>query len=497
VGEDLSLLLRLGRDLEWEFGGRTVRDFLIESLLQIRPKAGGIERIRLNRAQQQYSRDCGKRNIVLKARQLGITTYIAARFFVQAITRPGTVAVQVAHTQESAEALFTIVRRFWEKLPDPLRRGVLLPSRANVRQLAFPRLDSEYRVETADANAGRGMTIHYLHCSEVSRWPRDASETLASLRAAVAPEGEVVLESTPNGAAGVFYNEWQKSAEIRQTQHFFPWWFEKNYRQAADAGRTVGLLTPEETLLRTEHGLDDQQISWRRTQWASLSRLARQEYAEDANTCFLTSGECVFDLEAIEKAGRAAAKLVESQDNERLLIWFPPQPARQYIIGVDAAGGGTDGDYACAEVIDRETGMQCAELRGHFPPMELAHRVVELARTYSKALLVVERNNHGYGVLAHLRDSNYENIFLKGEDLGWLTSAATKPAMIENMVAIIATDAELFHSRRLLEECRTFVRRADGSASAADGAHDDCVMAMAIALQVRKEVAGRRTGRGR
>jgi hypothetical protein len=490
VGDELFLLLRFGKFLDQEVKGERLRDFLIQRLLHIRPKAGGIELLRLNRAQREYSQNCGQRNIVLKARQLGITTYVAARFFVQTITQPGRVAVQVAHTQESAEAIFTIVRRFWEKLPAGLRRGALLPSRANVRQLAFPRLDSEYRVETADANAGRGMTIHYLHCSEVSRWPRDASETLASLRGAVAPGGEVVLESTANGAAGVLYDEWQRAAEIGQKQHFFPWWLEENYRQAVND--SLGLLTPEEARLKVERGLDDQQIAWRRTQWASLSKLARQEYAEDANACFLTSGECVFDLEAIEKASSRAAKVVESQDSERLMIWFPPQAERRYIIGVDAAGGGVDGDYASAEVIDRQTGMQCAELRGHFPPMELAHRVAELGRTYSKALLAVERNNHGYGALAHLRDLNYENLFRKGEELGWLTSAASRPMMIENMVAIVATNPELFHSKRLLQECRTFVRRTDGNAAAADGAHDDCVMAMAIALQVRREVAGRR-----
>ncbi len=488
MGDDLFLLRRLGRDLDWKFEGRNVRDFLIESLLQIRPKAGGIEFIRLNRAQREYSRTCGKQNIILKARQLGITTYVAARFFVQAITRPGTVAVQVAHTQESAEAIFTIVRRFWEKLPGGLRRGALVPSRANVRQLVFPLLDSEYRVETADANAGRGMTIHYLHCSEVSRWPRDASETLASLRAAVVPGGEVVLESTPNGAAGLFYDEWQRAAEIGQKRHFFPWWFDRNYRQAVNGG--LGALTPDETHLKVEFDLDDQQLAWRRSQWASLSKLARQEYAEDASACFLTSGECVFDLEAIEKAAALAAKLVQSEDNERLLMWFPPQQERGYIIGVDAAGGGADGDYACAEVIDRETGMQCAELRGHFPPMELARRAAQLGRTYFKALLAVERNNHGHGVLAHLQGLKYENLFQKGEELGWLTSAASRPMMIENMVAVMAAEPELFHSPRLLQECRTFVRRADGNAAAADGAHDDCVMAIAIALQVRRQVAG-------
>jgi hypothetical protein len=63
--------------------------------------------------------------------------------------------------------------------------------------------------------------------------------------------------------------------------------------------------------------------------------------------------------------------------------------------------------------------------------------------------------------------------------------------MIENMVATLAAEPTLFHSPRLLEECRTFVRRADGNAAAADGAHDDCVMAMAIALAVRREDVGR------
>jgi hypothetical protein len=107
------------------------------------------------------------------------------------------------------------------------------------------------------------------------------------------------------------------------------------------------------------------------------------------------------------------------------------------------------------------------------------------------ALLAVERNNHGYGVLAHLRDMEYRNMYQKENQLGWLTSAASRPAMIENMAAVLAAKPELFLSPRLLEECRTFVRRADGNAAAADGAHDDCVMAMAIALAVRREGVGR------
>ena len=204
--------------------------------------------------------------------------------------------------------------------------------------------------------------------------------------------------------------------------------------------------------------------------------------AENAVTCFRASGECVFDVQAIEQALAECGEPVETRDGGRLVAWFPPQAGKQYILGVDPAGGGSEGDYACAQVVERGTAMQCAELHGHFPPRELAMRTIALGRSYNDALLVVERNNHGYGVLAHLRAEGSENVFRDGGQDGWPTSAASRPAMVENLAAVLAAEPRLFRSRRLLNECRTFVRYPDGSSGAAAGTHDDCVMAMAIAL---------------
>ena len=491
--DDLRLVEQFGGHLD-EGAEEKIRDVLIRSLLKIRVKKGGVHYLKPNRAQKQYSEKCSKRNIVLKARQLGITTYIAARFFIQTITKPGTLSVQVAHTEESAEAIFRIVHRFWENLPNSrVRRGALIKSRSNIRQIVFPRLDSEYRVETADDNAGRGMTIHNLHCSEVSRWPRGAEDTLASLRAAVVPEGEIVLESTPSGASGLFYEEWQKAEENGYTKHFFPWWYEKAYKEDVSK-KPLGEFTDEEKNLIAKEGLTPEQIGWRRTRWRIARGKAAQEYAEDAVSCFLASGECVFDLEAVEKAAALAPSPTESLDNGRYLIWLPAQDRKQYIIGVDAAGGGTDGDYACAEVIERTTGLQCAEWRGHFPPYELARKLVKLGKRFGNALIAVERNNHGYGVLAHLKELGYENLFVKDGQEGWPTNVVTRPAMIENLSACLIEQPSLFHSARLLEELKTFVRHADGHGAAAEGTHDDCVMAMAIALAVRGETAGKGSG---
>jgi hypothetical protein len=494
---DLYLLEQFGAFLDRRTKGESVRDLLITGLLRIRAKQGGIRILRLNRAQREYSQRCSKRNVVLKARQLGITTYVAARYFIETITRPGTLTVQVAHSEESAEAIFAIVRRFWEKLPVALQKGALVHSRSNVRQLVFPRLDSEYRVEAADENAGRGMTIHNLHCSEVSRWPRGGLDTLASLRAAVVPDGEIVLESTANGAAGVFYDEWQKAAETGYTKHFFPWWYDLSYCEDVKPGEVLPFTDEEKELVKL-HGLSEGQIAWRRKHWNLLRGMAAQEYAEDAVSCFLASGECVFDVPAIEQAAAHAGDPVEVHENGRLTVWFPANKGKpwQYIIGVDAAGGGSDGDYACAQVIERTMGLQCAELHGHFPPFELARRLVALGRMYDNSLIAVERNNHGYGVLAHLKDLGYDNLYEQGGHEGWLTSVVTRPAMIENLAAVLMTQPQLFHSPRLLGELRTFVRHADGRAEAAEGAHDDCVMAMAIAFGVRREDAGR-TGQKR
>jgi hypothetical protein len=469
----------------------TCRDGWIEERLKIRTKVGRPILFGLNRVQREYSRTCGKQNIVLKARQLGITSYIAARFFVQTITRKGTLTMQVARDRESAEEIFRIVHRFWDNLPEQWQKGVLKTSHSSARELVFPRLDSEYTVASADENAGRGRTIQNLHCTEVSRWGREGEEALASLRAAVVPGGEIVLESTANGAWGQFYREWQRAEETGYRKHFFPWWYEESY--VAETGSSLLLLTEEETALAKEHGLTARQIAWRRQQWATLRGLAVQEFAEDAVSCFRASGESVFELEAVEAALEGAGDPVGARENGRLMIWLPARAGHHYVIGVDPAGGGVDGDYSCAEVIDRESGMQCAELNGHYPVREFAAMVMELGKEYNSAVLAVERNNQGQAVLAHLGSWGAENVYKKNGLEGWPTSAHSRPVMIAGLEEALVATPRSFRSLRLLNECRTFVRDRDGRPGAAPGTHDDCVMAMAIAWAVRRAETGRGT----
>ena len=222
----LAELIQLGKLLDVRpvaLGGDSVGTFLSETLLKVRSRDGQIVALRPNRVQREFEARRGQRNVVLKARQMGVTTWLAGQLFLKTITVPGTLSVQVAHTQEAAEGIFRMVHRFLEWMPECLRAGALKTSRANSRQILFPALDSEFRVESAgDSNAGRGLTITNLHCSELARWPGDAAETLQGLKAALVPHGELILESTPNGAEGCFWNEWMRAEETGSVRLFFP-----------------------------------------------------------------------------------------------------------------------------------------------------------------------------------------------------------------------------------------------------------------------------------
>lgn len=501
---DAEELVRFGEILDHRpasLKGRTVAMALAEELLRVRAKSGRTVALRPNRAQQLFEERRGRSNIVLKARQMGLTTWVAARFFLKTITQPGTLTLEVAHSQEAAEEIFRIVHRFLDWLPEELREGPLKTSRANVRQIVFPEIDAQYRVVTAgDRNAGRGLTVQNLHCSELARWPGDAADTLAGLRAAMTPEAELVIESTPQGVGGCFYEEWQKASDVFDfpqakgrrgsetgtVRHFFPWWLEKGYRaEAVDEAS----LTEEEAALRLRVGLTLEQIGYRRKLLTEFRGVARQEFAEDAESCFLVSGEPVFEMSAVEARLKSVPEASEARRNGALEIWLPPVAGKRYLVAVDPAGGGAEGDYSAAQVLEMETGLQCAELREHLGGLELAEVVTALAREYNQAWLVVERNNHGSGLLAYLETvCRYGRIYMDGAQAGWLTTSVSRPLMLGQLAAALVERAEIFNSRRLLAECRSFVRNAEGRAEARAGCHDDLVMAMAIGLGAREKL---------
>lgn len=488
--EERQALIEMGQQMD----GECIHSLRLAALLlRVRDREGQLVPLVANAAQRRFEELRGRQNIVLKARQMGITTWVAGRFFLKTILRPGTLTLEVAHTQAAAESIFRMVQRMWEELPEELRKGPLARGRANVRQMTFPKMDSEYRVGSAcEPNVGRGLSLQNLHCSEVGRWPGDAGATLAGLRAALTPDGELVMESTPNGAYGGFYQEWSAGA-AELVRHFLPWWLEPAYAGAAIAAER---LTEPERLLMERHGLTAAQIGFRRGLEAQYGGLRAQEFAEDAETCFRATGTCCFEVEALELRMQETDAPRQIRRGGALEIWLGPTPGCKYVVAVDPAGGGEDGDFAAAQVVELRTGLQCAELQERLRPAELARVAAELAREYGGAALAVERNNHGAAVLAYLETrERYAAIWRAGGgEPGWLTTAASKPEMIARLGSLLEQTPQRFMSRRLLAECRTFVAGERGRTAAAGGAHDDLVMAMAVAHAVRAEMLEYRAG---
>lgn len=472
-------------------------DALVPLFLRIRDREGQLVVLRPNHAQRRFALRRAERNIILKARQLGMTTYIAARFLLATIFRPGTVTLQVAHSLESAQQIFRIVHRFVVQLPAAVGR-VILTSRANVRELAFAGLDSRYLVDTAgNRNAGRGLTIHNLHASEVALWPGDAQETMATLLASVPPGGTVEMESTPRGVGGYFHAEWLRSTSKRNpggfVPHFFPWWVEPAYRLPVAPGAPLEPLNAEEQALVERAGLDAAQIAFRRHLRATFGDLAPQEFAESASACFLASRRPVFDVAAINARLERLPVPVAIASNGAEQVWLEPQPGRRYVVGADVAEGKARGDFSAAVVLDAETALQCAELLVRWPLDRFAAELAALGRRYNNALIAVERNNQGHAVLYALQHQfGYPHLYRHPTEPGatqpgWPMNVQTKPLAITLLRKMLCDAPEIIASERLLEQCRTFTYGDDGEMGSLPGAHDDLVIAMAIALAVRAQ----------
>src|SRR5215475_10698716 len=176
--------------------------YFAQHSLRLRPKAGPLEPFVFNSAQgklhevieEQKAKTGRLRVIVLKARQLGVSTYIAARLYQRTINNPGLRTIIIGHERRASSNLFEIVKRFHESMPDAIRPSV---STSNAESLLFDRLDSGYIVSVAsNEGTGRSATAQLLHASEAAFWS-DLPLQMASLMQTVPDlDGtEIIIES--------------------------------------------------------------------------------------------------------------------------------------------------------------------------------------------------------------------------------------------------------------------------------------------------------------
>lgn len=481
----------------------------------------------LNRIQLDLQDKKGRRNIVLKPRQIGSTTWhIICRLFLPAILEPGTSGLLISQTKPYGAQHFRIFQRalknfartpLWlstgtpDMVADDLRHHLLHTQFSARHEILFDFLDSKVLVDTSEnPNAGSGLTIQNLVGTETHYWGGDPETLLAQAKETVPQNGTVDIESTPNGMGGYFFEEWQRAqedgAEFRP--HFYPWWWQEEYQQEPEAER--GSLTEEEQKMAKEFQWTMKQVAWRRDKQRSLRARFPEKYAEDPISCFVSSGDLFFDKEIlrwlrIELQGK---KPLESYHGGQLKIFKRRIKGRRYVIGADCAEGklvSTDNsDWNAAMVLDIDTGEQVALYRSRLPPEEYAQDLVDLGEQYNHALLAIERNGPGASVLLTAqRHLLYGNIYYHKEwyrerkqvipVAGLPTQQRTRPIMLNKLASAIRNAPTFIHSEDFVNEALTFIwaatkKRELGGArkpQGAPGTHDDVVLATGLAEYAR------------
>lgn len=265
---------------------------LARDCLKIRDKAGEVEPLVLNDAQQELHTQLERqladkgwvRTLVLKGRQQGISTYTAARFYGKTTLKKGRNTYILAHEQTASDTLFGIVDRFQRNNPIAPHVGV-----SNIKELVFDKLDSSYAVATAGTKAGgRSKAISLFHGSEVAFWTNAADHFAASIQGVpLAPGTEVILESTSAGAGGEFYERYL-DAEAGKGDYiavFLPWWLSREYAREPEPGFMLSDDPDEEGEMSEQEyaatfKLSLAQMAWRRAKIIELRspELFRREY---------------------------------------------------------------------------------------------------------------------------------------------------------------------------------------------------------------------------
>jgi len=465
------------------------------------------------------------RYIILKARQEGVSTLVESMIYWWTATHKNVKSKIVAHDQDTAEELYAMFRRYYDNSNPVFKPSTKYNTRSD---LTFDNdegtgLKSSIDVSSAkNTGTGRGQTILWMHGSEVSKWV-DGSELMAGLMQAVPklPNTAIFLESTANGIGDFFHKTWQaaKAGNSVFKPLFFSWAEHLEYQMPVPPNFQI---TEEERELKNQYKLTNEQLVWRREtmkEFADDDKKFFQEYPITDIEAFLASGNSRFNIpmlvkmeeqtfepktyflnEKVVKNGKIQFGKPEKEFEavadigQPLKIWKMPVSGRRYVIGADVSEG-IGGDFSVATVMDVENTETVARWRGDAEPAEFGEILEQLGRFYNHALIACEVNNHGLTTIQRLRDMHYDNLYRqeKGVDeryeeytskLGWKTDRRSKNLMINALSEAIYTGQIKDCDPIFIRECMEYVVDERGRTNAQVGAHDDCVMATAIALQV-------------
>jgi hypothetical protein len=418
---------------------------------------------------------------ILKARQLGSTTGIAAYLFAKALMTPGYKVLVVAHTRDAVKNIFQIYSTFYENLPPFLQFDTVEDS-ANAITFFH---GGSIKVTSASSASGRGSTYQAIHASEVAFW-KDPKDTIKNLFQAVHGNSTIILETTANGLND-FYNMWQDAEDNGYGKNFFPWTDEPSYVKD-----TLEYPVPERLAkYAKDHDLTQERINFAAWYLAIKCngdwRTFLQEFAIDPTTCFVSTGTRVF-----------SKVFPNATFTPGIEIHHKPQPGVPYVMGVDVASGSPTGDWsswAILKVLPGDKFQVVATSLCKTTPLEFADEVFHWHKKYN-ALVVVENNSYGLPVLEKLKNLG-ANLYTKvrhdkatesfTETYGWNTNNTTRNILISSLVSVVEGNRINLDDQRMQYQMNTFIYTDSGRADHMPNGHDDLLIAIALGLQGREQ----------
>lgn len=479
----------------------------------------------LNKAIEEFN--SGMRSdisiLILKGRQQGFTTLVTAYQLAMSILNKNFQGFTLADVSDNSEAIFQNKAKFpYMQLPEVLKPTEKFNNR---RQLLFEKLNSSWEVDTATKDVGRSRTISFFHGSECAFWQQGIAPIQAGLGQAFTKNCIKVYESTANG-----YNDyqamWESGAHINC---FYEWWRTPEYRLEfpndkekerfiKDIEEKEGWIYERLRWLLNVKKIEPEAARWYFRKYEEIidKRLIRQEYPCTPEEAFLLSGDTVFDTEKLTARLQTVKKPIKTgyfdydydgikisrirwvnDRNGYIKIYQVPNSPEitKYCIGGDTAGDGSD--WFTGHVLNAKTGEQAAVLKHRFDADQYTRQMYCLGKYYKNALIGIEANFDTYPI-RELQRLGYNNQYVReAQDyftgkmekrFGFKTTVLTRPTIISRLVEIVREHVERINDEDTLKELLTIVKNEKGKIEAPEGRHDDQMMGLAIAHEIKGQV---------
>lgn len=490
----------------------------IETFIQIADKEGNIVPFILTDEQRYFVENLDKDNIVLKSRQLGLSSITIALSIRACIVQDNTTCVLISHNQTSTNSIFAKLKQQFFSLPEFIRPDLITNNR---QELTFTNGSKITCMTAGNKDLLRGETVNgVVHLSEFAFW-KNPDKQMKAISQAVSESGMVIIESTANGFNKFSETYYQaKNGENTYKPFFFNWingkaLFKNHYQLAVDRYKasnngmelSIDDLDTDEIILY-DMGASLDQLTWRRQKIATDGLdTFRVEYPSTDDECFLTTGSQLFDGKRIDNTIKniindkvtyipknnivGLPSILLNLYPNSLQIWELPKSNDKYYIGVDCSEG-IGKDYSTIMVLNAD-GEQVAQFKNNkIKPYQLADIIDSLGRYYNKALLTVEKASGGHSVIERLRyEKKYMNMTkYKTYDefnraiwkVGFDTNNKTKSIIVNDCREWFDKGLVKVNSRELLEEMKVYIANDNGSMGAIRGQNDDLVMALCLCI---------------